>query len=81
MAYVFTMAEDLDTDEPKSYIKAVNTKERSQWLEAMNDEIQSLYKNDVWRLVDKPRNQKIKKQMGIQKEAKGYWKWKVKIQG
>ena len=36
----------------------------------MNDKIQSLYKNDVWRLVDKPRNQKIKKQMGIQKRSK-----------
>ena len=54
MAYVVIVA-----DEPKSYIEAVNSKERSQWLENMNDEMQSLYKNDTWRLVDKPRNQKI----------------------
>ena len=47
MAYAFTVAEDLDSDEPKSYIEAVNSDERSQCLEAMNDEMQSLYKNDT----------------------------------
>ena len=34
MAYAVIVA-----DEPKSYIEAVNTKERSQWLENMNDEM------------------------------------------
>ena len=47
------------TDEPKSYKEAITSRDRQCWLTAMEEEIHSLYKNDTWRLVDKPHDQKI----------------------
>ncbi|KAA0043186.1 pentatricopeptide repeat-containing protein [Cucumis melo var. makuwa] len=41
-------------DEPYSYEDALYSKHNNQWKEAMNDELNSLYKNDTWKLVEKP---------------------------
>ena len=59
MAYAFAMAEVVDADEPRTYSDAIKGNEKGQWLVAMKEEIQSLYKNKTWRLVDKPKNQKV----------------------
>ena len=59
MAYAFSVASVLESDNPKSYFEAVTSKERDRWIAAMNKEIQSLHKNKTWRLVDRPSNQKV----------------------
>ena len=44
-----------DIKEPKSISEA---KENQQWVDAMENEIQSLHDNDVWELVELPRDRK-----------------------
>ena len=39
-------------DEPTSFKQAVECSESDKWLEAMNREMQSMYENQVWDLVD-----------------------------
>lgn len=51
IAYVLTVAHELDYNEPKSYKEAVSRKNPNQWLKAMKKEMDSLYKNNTWVLV------------------------------
>lgn len=46
-------------EEPKSYKEAIKSKDNKQWVEAMNDEYQSLIKNGTWVLVDPPKGQAV----------------------
>ena len=59
IAYAFSVAAVLESDDPKSYFEAVTSKERDRWIIAMNEEIQSLDKNKTWRPVESPSNQKV----------------------
>lgn len=45
---------DLDDDEPKTYAEAVSDTDREKWLEALISEMDSMYFNLVWELVDLP---------------------------
>ena len=47
-----TAVSDLNIDEPISYSQAMESSEANLWHEAMNAEIQSMYKKSVWTLVD-----------------------------
>ena len=44
----------LDHDEPTNYEEAMMSPDSDRWLEAMNSEIESMYENKVWTLVDMP---------------------------
>jgi hypothetical protein len=57
--YALSVAEDLDGHEPCSYKEVISCRESSQWVTAMSDEIESLYKNQTWELVIPPEGQKI----------------------
>ena len=46
----------VDHDEPATYREVVSDLEFDKWFEAMNVEIQSMYDNQVWNLVDAPKN-------------------------
>ena len=46
----------VDHDEPATYQEAVSDLESNKWLEAMNAEMQFMYDNQVWNLVDAPDN-------------------------
>ncbi|KAH9678917.1 hypothetical protein KPL71_025907 [Citrus sinensis] len=59
IAYALTAAHELDYDEPKTYKEAVSGKNADQWLKAMKEEMDSLYKNDTWTLVEKPDRKKV----------------------
>ncbi|KAI3784081.1 hypothetical protein L1987_43173 [Smallanthus sonchifolius] len=43
-------------DEPTNYRNAITGSESAKWLEAMNTEMQSMYDNQVWDLVELPPN-------------------------
>ena len=42
----------VDNDEPLTYKDAMNSPYSERWLEAMKSEIDSMYENKVWTLVD-----------------------------
>ena len=44
----------LDHDEPTNYEEAMMSPDSNRWLEAMKSEIESMYENKVWTLVDLP---------------------------
>ena len=47
--------EDLD---PVSYSQAINGHDAVNWMNAMREEIESIHKNQVWQLVDLPKDRK-----------------------
>ena len=48
----------VERDEPLSYKEAMEGPESEKWLEAMKSEIDSMYTNKVWTLVDIPEDRK-----------------------
>ena len=44
----------LDHDEPTNYEEAMMSPDSAKWLEAMKSEIESMYENKLWTLVDLP---------------------------
>ena len=43
-----------ENDEPTTYEEYLNCSESNKWLVAMNSEMDSMYENQVWTLVDPP---------------------------
>jgi len=41
-------------DDPLTYEEAISDIDSSKWIDAMKSEIDSMYKNQVWDLVDPP---------------------------
>ena len=41
-------------DDPLTYRSAMNDSDKEEWLKAMNLEMESMYSNSVWDLVDQP---------------------------
>ena len=48
----------MDQDEPLTYQDAMNSPDSKRWLEAMKSEMDSMYQNKVWTLVDLPEGVK-----------------------
>ena len=44
----------IENDEPTTYEESLNSSESDQWLNAMKVEMDSMYTNQVWTLVDLP---------------------------
>ena len=47
--------ENEDQEEPQSYDEAISSKDNSKWIEAMEEEMTSLEKNQTWIHVDCPK--------------------------
>ena len=45
-------------DEPTSYQEPIESKDSEKWIEAMRGEMQSMYDNQVWNLVDTSKSLK-----------------------
>ncbi|KAL6347327.1 hypothetical protein AAG906_016764 [Vitis piasezkii] len=62
-AYVHTktdnVAEEIVDMEPKTYQEAINSNEADQWVKAIQEEMDSLRKNETWELVTKPKDRKV----------------------
>ena len=48
----------VDQNEPTTYQEAMLDPDSEKWLEAMKSEIQSMYDNQVWTLIDPPEGTK-----------------------
>lgn len=46
----------LESDEPKTYKAAVSSPDSKLWIDAMQSEMDSMYDNQVWELVDLPQD-------------------------
>ena len=44
----------IENDEPTTYEEYLNSSESDRWLKAMKSEMDSMYTNQVWTLVDPP---------------------------
>lgn len=59
ISYALMVAENVNGGKPTSYKKVVRSKQKSEWLTTMKEEITSLKKNDTLVVVDKPANKKL----------------------
>ena len=48
----------MERDEPTTYQEAIVNPNSEKWVEAMKAEMQSMYDNKVWTLVDAPEGVK-----------------------
>ena len=51
----------LDNDEPANYREALMSPESGKWQDAMKSEMESMYQNKVWTLIDLPDSRKAVK--------------------
>ena len=56
LAYKFTIPpyRSKNNDESTTYNEVLLDKDSEKWLQAMNSEMDSIYENEVWTLVDPP---------------------------
>lgn len=45
--------------EPKDHLAALSCEQKEKWIEAINDELNSLKQNQTWELVERPVNRSI----------------------
>ena len=45
--------------DPSSFEEVVTCNENEKWIQAMDEEMDSLMKNKTWELIDKPKQQKL----------------------
>ena len=48
----------MDQNEPTTYQEAILGPDFEKWLQAMKSEMQSMYDNQVWTLIDPPEGTK-----------------------
>jgi hypothetical protein len=56
VAYALPITDD---DIPLTYREAIGNSKKARWKEAMGEEMQSLYKNEIWELVQLPKGKKV----------------------
>ena len=59
IAYAFIIDDQLDSDEPVTFLNACHSKDREFCFTTMKDEMSSLYKHNTWKLVEKPLGKKV----------------------
>jgi len=58
-AYALYATEEINSNEPATYQEAINHPEAENWLLAMKEEMESLYKNQTWKLVELPKGRHV----------------------
>ena len=48
------IGEEIQREDPRSYEEAILDIDSGRWLEAMKSEMESMYANQVWSIVDPP---------------------------
>ena len=54
----WTTVADAESKEPTTVAEALARQDKEKWLNAMNDEMESLHANDVWDLVELPKGRR-----------------------
>ncbi|KAG8501427.1 hypothetical protein CXB51_003754 [Gossypium anomalum] len=72
VAYALNVAEDVDANqEPSNYSEAISCEDSEKWMFAMQEEMESLYKNKTWDLVKLPKGKKTVRCKWVFKRKKG----------
>lgn len=58
IAYALSAAHEINDDEPRTYLEVMTSKNRLNWERAMDEEIESLMKNETQELVRKPEKKR-----------------------
>jgi len=69
--YALNTDEKVQDSEPKNFKEGLESKETRDWLKATNEEILSLEKNQTWKLVSLPKNQKVVGSKWVFKKKEG----------
>lgn len=85
--YVDYVSEQVEPEilnfEPYSYEEAVSRKDSAKWLVVMQEEMDSLYKNQTWNFVEKPSDCKLVECKWVYKikkvDIKGDKRYKVRL--
>ena len=59
VCYALNAAEDVQDSEPRNFKEAFESKVSKYWLKAVNEEMDSLEKNQNWKLVKLPKHQRV----------------------
>ncbi|GKV50375.1 hypothetical protein SLEP1_g57082 [Rubroshorea leprosula] len=59
VAYALSVTKPVEAEDPNTYRLAITSKESPYWLVAVTEEIESLHKNQTWKLVMPPKGQRI----------------------
>jgi len=59
IAYALSVEKSIKIPEPSTCNKAISSDKAATWTVAMNEEMESLHKNQTWELMKPPRGQKI----------------------
>ena len=51
IAYALTDAKEVNEEEPRTYKEAMNSRYKLKWNKALDEEIESLMKNETWKLI------------------------------
>ena len=49
----------IQNKEPLTVNKALDSSEKNEWIQAMEEEVKSMHKNDVWELVEPPKDRQV----------------------
>jgi len=60
IAYALTIAQEMGEEgEPKNYSEAISGDDSTKWIVAMQEEVESLLKNETWELVKLPEGKRV----------------------
>ena len=84
-----SVADNIESsEEPSTYEKAVNCSDLGKWMIAMQEEMESLYKNGTWDMVRLPKGKKairckwvFKKKEGTQGDKNARYKARLVAKG
>ena len=72
VAYALNVVEDIDSNaEPAIYLEAVNCDDSGRWMIVMQEEMESLHKNDTWDLMRLPKGKKVVRCKWVFKRKEG----------
>ena len=72
IAYALTIAQEMgEESEPKNYSEAISNDDSGKWIAAMQEEVESLLKNETWELVELPEGKRVISCKWISREKKG----------
>ena len=89
VAYALTVAEEIPKGvEPSTYIEAISCPSSFNWVLAMQEEMESLHKNQTWDLHKLPKGRRAltakriyKRKEGIHGVEEARWKARLVVQG
>ncbi|KAH9651061.1 hypothetical protein KPL70_026606 [Citrus sinensis] len=59
IAYALLCADEVTIEEPANFSEAMESVHCDKWLEAMQDEMESLQRNQTWTLIPNPGNKRL----------------------